>query len=83
MVYPRQDADVFQVDLGHYRKVRGKKHWNSACMAVCWTIWLERNRRIFKPVQEDVDYLWESEVLVAPWIDDTKKNSNVYCLWIC
>lgn len=47
--------DLFYGEGSVERSSRGRKIWNSAIFAVCWSIWLERNNRIFDNMEEHVD----------------------------
>ena len=38
---------------------RRKQLWNAAVIALCWSIWLERNNRIFDNVEDFVESIWE------------------------
>lgn len=42
---------TFKKNSGPSSNGRGNKIQNSACLAVCSSLWLERNRRIFEDKQ--------------------------------
>lgn len=48
------------------RKARLK--WNLVLRAICWTIWLERNHRVFKDYEE-------------PAFNIYAKAKEIFCFW--
>ena len=38
---------------------RRKKLWDVAVFAICWSLWLERNSRIFENIREEIDSIWD------------------------
>ena len=70
---------LFQIGFGLSGKGRRKKLWNSAIVAVCWSLWLERNKRMFEPCR-NIRSLWiPTQVTLgydnfwfALWIFNTK-----------
>ena len=55
-VLPPHCSDIFQIDgsiwgSGSWRK----KLWNVAVIALCWSLWLERNIRTFENVEGTVE----------------------------
>lgn len=73
-VWPRDCYEVLQ----HVTGIGGsggrrKKLWNVAFMAICWSLWLEKNNRVFEDTNEGVDFIWDRvKHWVALWVYDTK-----------
>ena len=38
---------------------RRKKLWNVAVLAICWSLWLVGNNRIFEDIRGEIDSIWE------------------------
>ena len=43
-------------------------------MAICWSLWLERNSRIFEDKESSLEFIWERvKFWVALWVFETKE----------
>ncbi|PON52587.1 hypothetical protein PanWU01x14_208390 [Parasponia andersonii] len=73
-VWPKDDQTVLLHASGiNSKKERRKKLWNAAVIAIFWSIWIERNKRIFDDAKEDLNSIWEKvKYLVALWVYDTR-----------
>ena len=67
------------VSGGRRRKLR-----NVAVMAVCWSLWLERNGRRFNDVVGDEDGIWEMiKYWIAIWIFNSKEFKDLSLSVLC
>ncbi|KAK6142991.1 hypothetical protein DH2020_023339 [Rehmannia glutinosa] len=58
-VTPRSASDLFMMDLGRYLGSKGAILWRAVIPIVCWSVWLERNNRIFNDSEESVLECWD------------------------
>ncbi|KAL8550873.1 hypothetical protein ACS0TY_000083 [Phlomoides rotata] len=57
-VPPLGISDLLQIDVGRPLSKRCKILWRIIVPAVMWSIWLERNMRIFNDCQESMEEVW-------------------------
>lgn len=70
---PQIIADCFLSSNGPLFGKMGEVLWRMIVQAVCWTIWLERNRRIFEDKEETVVETWAKlNFMLAWWIVNHK-----------
>ncbi|KAK6122032.1 hypothetical protein DH2020_044225 [Rehmannia glutinosa] len=51
-VTPQSGSDLFMTDLGGFWGSKGRTLWRVIVPIVCWSVWLERNYRIFSDIEE-------------------------------
>ena len=81
-VMPLHCKDIFQVDMRLWGSgKRRKKLWNTAVIALCWSILLERNIEIFDSVEGSAEAIWERiKFWVVQSVSKTKELKDVLFL---
>ena len=68
-VFPKKGVDFLLMEVllqGEGRNRRGL--WRCILLAVFWTIWMERNNRIFEGKEESKELIWEKvKYLASLW----------------
>ena len=61
-----------------------RKLWDVAVKAICWSLWLERNNRIFEDVTRELDFIWDRvKYWVALWVYDSKDFKELSFFDLC
>ena len=72
-VVPKHCTDLIELGYGFPFCKKSRSLWNVVVMATCWSIWLERSKRIFEDSIDNVDCLWDKiKYWVAIWLFDVK-----------
>ena len=72
-VVPKHCTDLLELGYSFPFCKKSRSLWNVIVMATCWSIWLERNKRIFEDSIDNVDCLWDKiKYWVAIWLFDVK-----------
>lgn len=58
-VVPRSTRDLIALDLGRLLENKGRILWTVVVHCICWSVWLERKRRIFEDIEESIDECWD------------------------
>ena len=66
-IMPHAAADLFRCNIGGFINTRGHVFWSVIVQAMCWTLWLERNRRIFEDIEESLEDVWDRFKFRAAW----------------
>lgn len=70
---PKTISDCFLSLFSPTLGKKGKVLWRMIVHAVCWSLWLERNRRIFEDKEECLDKIWSKlKFAIAWWIFNHK-----------
>ena len=73
-------VDLFSLNLGSYISKRGKVFWRVIVQAFCWSLWLERNRRILENREETLEEEWARiKFRVAWWVSNHKEFKSFFC----
>ena len=57
-VIPRLSIELLSLGQGLFLNKNGKILWKVATTTTFWIIWLERNKRIFEEVEENIESIW-------------------------
>ena len=50
-------------------------------LAICWSLRLEKNNRIFEDIRGEIDSIWDKvKYWVALWVYDTKDFKEFFCI---
>ena len=68
-VKPQAVVNLFSLNLGSHISKRGKVLWRVIVQALCWSLWLERNKRVFEDCHESLEDVWDRvKFRVAWWV---------------
>ena len=56
---PRSSKELLKLGQSLFLNKKGKMLWKVETIATFWAIWLERNKRIFKDVQDSIESIWD------------------------
>ena len=77
-VIPRFATDLLSLGQGFLLQKKGKILWKVTITSTFWTIWLERNRRIFEGVEENFESISDRiKLWVGIWLHNCKDFNNV------
>ena len=77
-VIPRFATDLLTLGQGFLLQKKGRILWKVTITATFWTIWLERNRRIFEGVEENFESISDRiKLWVGIWLHNCKDFNNV------
>ena len=56
---PRSSIELLSLGHGLFLNKKGKILWKVAITTTLWVVWLERNKRIFEDVEENIETVWD------------------------
>lgn len=76
---PQTIKECFLLNMGTSNNDKRKHVWRILVHVMVWSIWLERNKRIFEDIEESVEDLWSKiKLRLAWWINGRKKFRGSY-----